>query len=370
MATPSTRAQALSLPHLPYLLPEVPLVWRAPGTLQVGIDPVNARQFPGVGAREFRALRRLDGTRSLTRVVADFDNDGGSSPWLAAAIGVLVATGAVIDHALLAPRELPAPEMARLGPDIATGSLARPGSSTFARRRQAFVHVFGTGRVGVGIASLLSAAGVGFIRVTPTSGDQPRVSPRTMAPLGPALSSLGMAAREAARDAMGRSTWTLTRSTPSPRRPPDLVVLSPPRVVAPSTAERWATSGTPHLAALADGPSARVGPLVLPGHTPCLRCLDLHRTDRDPHWPIVLTQVAHQRGPHITADDTVLSTLTAATAATHALALIVDPRGPWPPSAGALLELRLPELRWSRRSWSVHPDCGCQWNPEPFPRAA
>ena len=34
------------------------------------------------------------------------------------------------------------------------------------------------------------------------------------------------------------------------------------------------------------------GPLVTPGRGPCLRCLDLHRCDRDPAWPALLAQLA------------------------------------------------------------------------------
>ena len=359
-----------SLPALPYLLPEVPVLWREPGVLQVGIDPVWARQIPHAGAREFRAVRRLDGTRSLARILSDFVGENGDPDWLTAVLSTLVSIGAVIDRATSWWSELPAPERLRLAPTTAAASLARPGANSLARRRAAFVHVCGTGRVGVGVAALLSAAGIGSVRVSPTAGDAQRVTPRSLSPLGPGLASLGAFARDAAREAVSRNRWTAAASAPARRREPDLVVLCPARVVPPATAERLTLAETPHLTALTDGPSARVGPLVLPGRTACLRCLDLHRADRDPQWPLILTQVAHHRGAQLTADDVVLSTLTAATAVTHALAVIDDPHGPWPSSAGAFLEFRLPELRWSRRAWSPHPDCGSHWAPDPHPRAA
>jgi hypothetical protein len=32
-----------------------------------------------------------------------------------------------------------------------------------------------------------------------------------------------------------------------------------------------------------------------------------------------------------------------------------------PASVGGTLELALPDWRWRRRSWQVHPACGCSW---------
>ena len=40
----------------------------------------------------------------------------------------------------------------------------------------------------------------------------------------------------------------------------------------------------------------RVGPLVISGLTPCLTCLDLHRTDWDPAWPVLLSQLGRRAG--------------------------------------------------------------------------
>ena len=34
-----------------------------------------------------------------------------------------------------------------------------------------------------------------------------------------------------------------------------------------------------------------VGPLVVPGATPCLGCVEQHHTDRDPDWPVLLAQL-------------------------------------------------------------------------------
>lgn len=49
-----------------------------------------------------------------------------------------------------------------------------------------------------------------------------------------------------------------------------------------------------HLPVALDCDRATVGPLVLPGETPCLACRDAHDHDRDPAWPLVHAQLVHR----------------------------------------------------------------------------
>lgn len=55
--------------------------------------------------------------------------------------------------------------------------------------------------------------------------------------------------------------------------------------------------GICHLPVVLDEDRIRVGPLVIPGVTPCLTCLDLHRTDWDRAWPALLPQLGRSRSP-------------------------------------------------------------------------
>jgi hypothetical protein len=52
-------------------------------------------------------------------------------------------------------------------------------------------------------------------------------------------------------------------------------------------------SGRAHLCVVLDGARVRIGPWVLPGHTPCLECLDLHRSAWDPAWLALVPQFGH-----------------------------------------------------------------------------
>jgi len=82
----------------------------------------------------------------------------------------------------------------------------------------------------------------------------------------------------------------------------------------------------PHLAASADEAIGIVGPLVVPGRSACLRCLDWTRTDRDPAWPLILAQLAG-RPPEPLACDAPLAAAVAAHAAAQALASSTSPQG-------------------------------------------
>jgi hypothetical protein len=113
----------------------------------------------------------------------------------------------------------------------------------------------------------------------------------------------------------------------------------------------------PHLLARASGAGALVGPLVLPGRTPCVRCTDLIRRDLDRAWPALLAQLVRLPGRM----SRVQVGWAAATAAVQAWAYLDRPDSP-PETAGGTVELTADHLvRWRR--WPIHPECGCSWLP-------
>ena len=118
-----------------------------------------------------------------------------------------------------------------------------------------------------------------------------------------------------------------------------------------------ARAPVPHLAVMAGEAIGVVGPLVVPGHTACLLCLDYVRAGNDPAWPLILSQIVRKR-PEPPACDTVLATAVAAQAAAQALTAIEH--GPLASAAAnGTLELVLPDWRWRRRTWPPHPACPC-----------
>src|SRR5690606_37592759 len=71
----------------------------------------------------------------------------------------------------------------------------------------------------------------------------------------------------------------------------DLALVCSSGATAPDEGAVWQRAGTPHLPVVLRDHEVVIGPLVHPGRSACLRCLDLHRRDRDSAWPRILSQV-------------------------------------------------------------------------------
>ena len=294
-------------------------VWRDRDTLQIGIDSRRAVALTGMAGIAWM-IGLLDGSRDRAQVIQAAVDRGLPAEAAERVLALLAAAGALDDFPAGTLRMLSLPLRARLAAELATVSLARGdgdgGARTLARRLTAQIRVHGGGRIGAGIASLLATSGVGRVTRADTGDDGPQ---------------------------------------PPGRARPDLAVLigrQPLELRVSLMREQ-----IPHLAASADEAIGIVGPLVIPGRTACLRCLDLTRTDRDPAWPLILAQLAG-RAPDPLACDAPLAAAVAAQAAAQGLAYIDRAA-----AAGAVtngtLELFLPEWQWRRRTWPRHRDCAC-----------
>lgn len=139
--------------------------------------------------------------------------------------------------------------------------------------------------------------------------------------------------------------------------PPALVVLVEHRAVGPDRRAEVEALGVPVLPVVHDGPHGIVGPLVVPGVSACLGCLDLTRADHDPAWDSLLRQATTWSvRPDLveTGPDPELAALLGATAVMVAACAV---RGASP--SGVSLEVSLPWPRHVQRRWSPHPACGC-----------
>jgi bacteriocin biosynthesis cyclodehydratase domain-containing protein len=140
----------------------------------------------------------------------------------------------------------------------------------------------------------------------------------------------------------------------------DLVVLTDYLAIDPAFAMELHDAGTPHLLVRVRDGTGLVGPMVIPGVTSCLRCADLHRSDRDSAWPAVAAQLRDTVG---TADRaTVLATAALAVnqvdrvlRAIHGAAPLPAP----PPTLDTTLEFDVGTSSIVARRWSRHPRCSC-----------
>jgi hypothetical protein len=328
----------------PALKPGLLPVWRDRDTLQIGIDSRRAVVLTGMAGIAW-VIGLLDGSRDRAQVIEAAVDRGIPAETAERVLALLATAGALDDFPAGTLRVLSPPLRARLAAELAAVSLAHGdgdgGARTLARRLAAQICIHGSGRVGAGIAGLLKASGIG--RVTHAGpGDDGLVPPGAVPP----------GQEPPGREQPGRKR---PGQAPTGQARPDLAILVGRQ---PMELRAWLMrEQIPHLAASADEAIGIVGPLVIPGRTACLRCMDLTRTDRDPAWPLILAQLAG-RAPDPLACDAPLAAAVAAQAAAQGLAFI-DRAAVADAVTNGTLELVLPGWQWRRRTWMPHQDCSC-----------
>jgi hypothetical protein len=304
----------------PQLMPYAPVIQRTDDEVQVGVAPNAALVFRGQAFGSLLTL--LNGSQPLSVVRRTARAAGLTKPQVTAALDALNAAGLLTERGAAAYTKALAPLQVRL---------------------------IGAGPVGFQIASLLVASGLGTLSVY--DNEAPDLS---LYPSAGVLSSRAEALRSALADP-GSTISTLSHWSKPETAPLDLTIVACDgpeldRVITDSLLR----IDQPHLVVRCWGNGVSVGPLVLPGQTSCLRCADLARSDADPQWPVVLSQLSRVRLESPPA----LLAWAASVAAAQALAFL---HGELPESAGATLELSWPDFVTRLRCWPAHPSCGCGW---------
>lgn len=296
----------------PALRPGLLASWRDRDTLQFGVDGRRAVAITGM-SEAAAVIGLLDGSRDRDQVMAEAGRGGVPAAVAERVLTVLAAAGVLIDHPAHLLRSLPAELRRLLLPVLTVASLAGQdsdgGARLLARRTATSVAVSGQGPLAATLADLLTRS--------------------------------GLAARLGQPGECGRAELSV------------LVGHQQPELI-----EELVRSRRPHLAVLATEAIGVVGPLVQPGATACLRCLDLARASHDPAWPLVLAQLSG-RDTDPSGCDPILEAAVAAQAA--AVVVAVADRAPLAQATvNGTLELVLPGWQWRRRSWRPHPDCICR----------
>ncbi|TMU92508.1 ThiF family adenylyltransferase [Streptomyces sp. DASNCL29] len=380
----------------PMLKPALRRGWRSRDTVQFGVARAHAVVMGPVDTATGSFLELLDGTRGLPLLRQEARAIGLPEGRADALVDRLAAAG-LLDE----PRDggEPAAALDRLRPDAGALSVLHPEPGAAARllaaRRAMRVQVRGAGRVGAAVAAALSGSGIGRVDVV----DGGCVEPWDVAPGGLSAEQIGerrdLAARRVVRQAApaplprrsarlrtpaperapsrekaapsGERTASGKRTAPSGERTASaqpglaLVVIAPRDGLAayapdPEQTRPLLASGTPHLYAGVIEATGVVGPLVVPGITPCAGCAAAGRAEREPVWPRMLAQWRSGRRRTAPACDTALAMVVAGLTAVQALAFLDGrPSG----GAGVRWELALPSLVWEARPIEAHPGCGC-----------
>lgn len=134
----------------------------------------------------------------------------------------------------------------------------------------------------------------------------------------------------------------------------DLVILLAHHTVDPRTSAALLSADITQLPVVITAHGVRVGPLIVPGHTACLHCAELHHIDRDPAWPTMATQllelVAPSPSPVVVLEAAALTTrfVTAAVRAGDDVRLR---------EASVSVRAGSAHREWQRHR--PHPSCGC-----------
>jgi hypothetical protein len=223
--------------------PAVPLVWRTPDTIQLGIDrPLVV--FPGVTDALMQVLEAL--RRGVPRSGAILlGREAGASD------AEMFALLRRLRPVLLGDGE---PGQAEpLPPASAPPLVCVDGAGPTANRIRVLLHDLGFD--------------VDSLRNTTTAGFDPRNDP----------------------------TNRFAEPTPPPAI--ELAVLIGHYVIDPARHGRWLNRDVPHVPVVFGDGGIRLGPLVEPGSGPCLYCLELARTDDDPAWPAIAAQLLLATAP-------------------------------------------------------------------------
>ena len=344
-SSPVSRLPAL--PRTLRLASHRSLLPRGPSSRLIGLDPGTALVVDDLPPPLARMLDELVAPVDRDGLVARAVRRGAEAAMADELLGRLVDAGALVDAA---------------GPERAVR-----------RRAEAVVAVSGDGPLAVGMAAGLALAGVGTVHTTATSGGpgRPGGGPVRSRDLGTGLvdADRGRPRVDALLDVVRRVAPGV-RAGPAPRRPPppDVHVLADAAAPDPVQVAALHLHRIAHLAVrLRDGAGV-VGPLVLPGRSACLGCLELHRRARDPGWPAVTAQLMGREG----SGEPEAAAATAALGVAQILAVLdgdacraAGPDGDRtatggaPPVLGATLELDLAGGTLLRRPWTGHPDCTC-----------
>ena len=336
--------------------PGLARAWRAPGRLQIGLDPACGVVLDGLTAADEHVLAALGtGTYDRGRLHAQATRWGLDRARVDDLVRVLDDAG------VLLPSTVPSPVLAglddlarsRLAPTARRLAVAAPesdGWEAVARRLRSRVVVQGGCRVGLRVATTLAASGTGSVLVHDES-------PVLGADVGPGAYLRGDVGRRRDRAAADRLSRVLALPPPPDRGAPalpDVVVLVGAGALDPAGYDPWLALDVPHLAVVVRESGAVVGPTVRAGRGCCLRCVELYRADRDPQWPRVAAQLATGwDGPC----DPAVAEHAAALAVCEVLT-VVDGRDE-PVTAGRTLEIGPGRPVPVARSWPVHARCGC-----------
>lgn len=232
------------------------------------------------------------------------------------------------------------------------------GEAVLIGRAGRSIHIEDISRTGLTIAQGLAAAGVGHL----ISHDEQQVLPGDLGPTGYPSQLLGRPRVDALRTILAASPNKAMVSTgkkllDKQLQKIDCAVLIVQQAIEPRRYSHWVNRDVPHIAVTFDTEFASISPMIIPGQTACLFCLDSMRSEQDANWPVLASQlIASQKK----FDDAASQLFTAGVVIQKILARIDKVAG------FELCEENLSGYRMNLKTgeitefiWPQHSACGC-----------
>lgn len=156
------------------------------------------------------------------------------------------------------------------------------------KRSESKIFISSLNRAGLVIVRGLAASGIGTV----FTADQKSVGPADTLELGYPKEALGTQRARALKGQLNPTLVELHSRVSESYSKADLAILLASDVIEPALYAPWMARDIPHLAITFSEQGATVSHLVLPGITPCLACLELHKLREDATWSKTAPQLA------------------------------------------------------------------------------
>ncbi len=220
------------------------------------------------------------------------------------------------------------------------------GTHELFQRSQFTILISGENRFARTLLGLLQSMGINHTRIITRGSVSDRINSHDLCGLVTRMSDIGKNRAEFHQEIIRESR--LPNGLGVAKAMPDLIISTVP--VEWDYVQRWMSEGSAHLHINPiAGRDIELGPLVIPGRTPCLRCVALSK--RDLGLPVA---------PHPLRDEmpTYVSSRIAGLVASIVAEYIATGTSPLL-GASSWIDLLSPLANDERRYWRVHHECGC-----------
>lgn len=273
--------------------PNQQALWRTPFEMQfgTGADPVVLRDLTNAQERMIAALYNGIANQQLPLISEQLGLTHSETAELVSSVSSV----------LLNPQPAK-PSKIKLSEDFVAGAFAEiiraslihsaDGEQVLLSRTERSVHIDHLDRAGLQISLGLAAAGIGHL----ISHDELKVDKANLGPTGYPSQLIGQPRVAALRSVLAASPNKAMVSTGkklqnNKLQKVDCAVLISQQVIDPRRYSAWINRDIPHIAVTFDADQVWVSPMIVPGLSACLFCLEKMRADENPSWPVIATQL-------------------------------------------------------------------------------